>query len=40
LFGRQRTIHGAGDFKPALFYIEGGEAVFNTMPNVTRSVKL
>ncbi|MDR2792449.1 MAG: pyridoxamine 5'-phosphate oxidase family protein [Treponema sp.] len=40
LFGRQRTIHGAGNFKPALFYIEDGEAVFNTMPNVTRSVKL
>lgn len=40
LFGQSRNIHGAGNFKPALFYIEDGEALFNTMPNATRSVKL
>jgi uncharacterized pyridoxamine 5'-phosphate oxidase family protein len=40
LFGQPRNIHGAENFKPALFYIEDGEALINTMPNATRSVKL
>jgi uncharacterized pyridoxamine 5'-phosphate oxidase family protein len=38
LLGRH-AAPGVGAFKPALFYVEDGEAAFNTRPNGSRVVK-